>query len=589
MAQALADVTGVETIKTLIACLGVPDFTVDELAQQAGVSRRTVDTVVRRYQHAFDRLPSGKRGGRGRPAVRWRLRADHLDEVVAAVDSHQAALGSGRRSDLTGAPESATVEASLIMAVTALARRSDDAGQRKQLVATARNSLAAAGFGPDGLPSAGQQGQDLAGRARFIAAVADVIDACLSEDQQLIDEAQARAMPHVVDAARYMSATDWMPLAQKVVLAPGTVLSAPVLVEKNSLEYFRELFPTLRSFLLKKDVPAGFVFMTDARAEQSAVSIPVASLVNFQDILETKRKLAETLEQPDCVVVSSSPEVLGPAAEHGAHFILYRGNQATKTEIAKVVNSQAAWGVGLLAGETASRISRDQVEARLRRTLQETGHREEKPAGKAARRDLAGKVARDDPSAAVLVSRAAEGDPDAWNGIVERYAPLIWSICRRYGLDGADVEDVGQKVLLHLVDQLASLRDPAALPGWLATTTRRECLRMVTERGSERLDTKLADLLQPTDATVIDEILTRHAVRTAFAELPARSQQLLSMLISDPPRPFAEISAELGIPVGSIGPQRDRCLAQMRRHPAIAALINTEVGEPGRHSSIEAG
>jgi DEAD/DEAH box helicase domain-containing protein len=226
MAQILANVTGVETIKTLIACLGVPDFTVDELAQQAGVSRRTVDTVVRRYQHAFDRLPSGKQDGPGRPPVRWRLRADHLDEVVAAVDSHQAALSPGWRSELADAPDSATVEASLIMAAAALARRPDDARQTKQLVATARNSLAAAGFGPDGLPYAGHPGQVLAGRARFIAAVAEVVDARLSNDQQLIDEAQARAMPHVVDAARYMSAAEWMPLAQEVVPAAARVLYA---------------------------------------------------------------------------------------------------------------------------------------------------------------------------------------------------------------------------------------------------------------------------------------------------------------------------------------------------------------------------
>src|ERR1700740_2734013 len=100
MAGALADVTGVETIKTLVACLGVPDFTVDELAQQTGVSRRTVDTVVRRYQHAFDKMPSGKQGvGPARPPVRWRLRTDHLDEVLAAIDSHQSALGGSWRPE----------------------------------------------------------------------------------------------------------------------------------------------------------------------------------------------------------------------------------------------------------------------------------------------------------------------------------------------------------------------------------------------------------------------------------------------------------------------------------------------------------
>jgi hypothetical protein len=222
MAGALAGITGVETIKTLVACLGVPDFTIDELAQQAGVSRRTVDTVVRRYQQAFDRLPGGKQDGPGRPPVRWRLRTDHLDEVLEAVDSHQSALGAGWRSEVADAPGRDTVESSLIMAAAAVTRRSDDPEQAKQLVAAARNSLAAAGFDSDGSPWTGQPDHELAGRARFIAAVADVVDSCLTGDQQRIDLAQARAMPHLEDAKRYMPATEWLPLAQRVLLAPGT-------------------------------------------------------------------------------------------------------------------------------------------------------------------------------------------------------------------------------------------------------------------------------------------------------------------------------------------------------------------------------
>src|SRR5690242_10490716 len=78
-----------------------------------------------------------------------------------------------------------------------------------------------------------------------------------------------------------------------------------------------------------------------------------------------------------------------------------------------------------------------------------------------------------------LVTQARNGDRQAWDALVERYAPLIWSICRRYRLADADAHDVGQGVWLHLVDQLGALRDPAALPGWLATTTRRECRRVV--------------------------------------------------------------------------------------------------------------
>ena len=79
---------------------------------------------------------------------------------------------------------------------------------------------------------------------------------------------------------------------------------------------------------------------------------------------------------------------------------------------------------------------------------------------------------RDNPSVAELVSQARNGDKHAWNALIELYAPLVWSICRRYRLDRADAEDVGQTVWLRLVDQLDRLRDPDALPGWLVTTTR---------------------------------------------------------------------------------------------------------------------
>ena len=81
---------------------------------------------------------------------------------------------------------------------------------------------------------------------------------------------------------------------------------------------------------------------------------------------------------------------------------------------------------------------------------------------------------RDDPVVTDLVTRARNGEKQAWDALVERYAPLIWSICRRHRLGGADADDVGQSVWLQLVDQLDKFRDPAALPGWLATTTRRD-------------------------------------------------------------------------------------------------------------------
>jgi DNA-directed RNA polymerase specialized sigma24 family protein len=85
----------------------------------------------------------------------------------------------------------------------------------------------------------------------------------------------------------------------------------------------------------------------------------------------------------------------------------------------------------------------------------------------------------DDPVVTGLVTRARNGDKQAWDALVERHAPLIWSICGRHRLADADAEDVAQSVWLKLVDQLGRIRDPAALPGWLDTTTRRECDRIL--------------------------------------------------------------------------------------------------------------
>ncbi len=71
------------------------------------------------------------------------------------------------------------------------------------------------------------------------------------------------------------------------------------------------------------------------------------------------------------------------------------------------------------------------------------------------------------------------------------------------------------------------------------------------------------------------------ALREAFTRLPPGYQQMLALLIADPPMPYAEISARLGISVGSIGPYRGRCLDKLRRDPAIAALISAEAASAG--------
>lgn len=187
---------------------------------------------------------------------------------------------------------------------------------------------------------------------------------------------------------------------------------------------------------------------------------------------------------------------------------------------------------------------------------------------------------RDDPYLIELVARAADGDQAAWNELVERYAPLVWSICLKYRLDRSDMDDVGQSVWLLLVEKITSIRVPAALPGWLATTTHRECLRVL--RAAQRHDhaeMPPSDDLPSDPAAAIDqEILVaelREAVRAAFAELPRGCRELLSMLISEPPCPYTDISAALRVAVGSIGPKRARCLERLRRSPHLAAIIDS--------------
>jgi RNA polymerase sigma factor (sigma-70 family) len=210
-------------------------------------------------------------------------------------------------------------------------------------------------------------------------------------------------------------------------------------------------------------------------------------------------------------------------------------------------------------------------------TMNETRH-----ASSGGRGNGAARPARDYSVVADLVAGARNGDRQAWYALVERYASLIWSICRRYGISGPAAEDVAQHVWLHLVESLNNLRDPDALPGWISTTTRRECCRILRVQGPIADDTQVLENRPDEQAETAEHELLRaerHAtLREAFGRLPLPSQRLLALLTADPPVPYAEISARLGIPVGSIGPSRSRSLDRLRRDPAIVRLISGEAG-----------
>jgi RNA polymerase sigma factor (sigma-70 family) len=173
---------------------------------------------------------------------------------------------------------------------------------------------------------------------------------------------------------------------------------------------------------------------------------------------------------------------------------------------------------------------------------------------------------------ALLVEACRRGDPGAWETLVRRYQRLIYAIPRRAGLDEDTSAEVFQRVCVILLEHLPRIERPERIGAWLATTARRESWRQARRNGRTRPiegdDDPAAQIPDP--SFLPDEIVERlegqHAVRQALATLDERCRTLLSLLFyrSTPP-PYGEIAAQIGVPEGSIGPTRARCLQKLRR------------------------
>jgi RNA polymerase sigma factor (sigma-70 family) len=169
-----------------------------------------------------------------------------------------------------------------------------------------------------------------------------------------------------------------------------------------------------------------------------------------------------------------------------------------------------------------------------------------------------------------LVLSAAGGDRCAWEQLVDQYARLVWSVTRDFKLVESDAADVFQATWLRLFEHIHRLEHPARVGSWLAVTARHECLRSIAARKRVVLtgdDDALggaaaASQPAPDERLLADE--RAQAVREALTCLPWRWQRLLELLMADPPASYAEISDQLGLPVGSIGPTRGRCLERLR-------------------------
>jgi RNA polymerase sigma factor (sigma-70 family) len=177
-----------------------------------------------------------------------------------------------------------------------------------------------------------------------------------------------------------------------------------------------------------------------------------------------------------------------------------------------------------------------------------------------------------------LVRRASDGDQAAWNAIVDRFAGTVWAIARAHRLNEATAADVSQTTWLRLVEHLDRIERPERLGAWLATTARRESLRVIRMAGRQVPTGEDFDLIEapasngPVDGHVLAEERNQ-VLGELVSQLPCRCQLILRLLSADTPLSYKELSEALEMPIGSIGPTRQRCLEHLRRLGARVGLV----------------
>ena len=191
-------------------------------------------------------------------------------------------------------------------------------------------------------------------------------------------------------------------------------------------------------------------------------------------------------------------------------------------------------------------------------------------------------------SDAELIEAARECDEEAWEQIVGRYQPLINAIGRRHRLAPDDLHDLSQHVWMQLLDHIDRLREPRALRGWISATATHRCYEILrSHKRSVTMDPLVIGRFELVGTTrrktngecplgVDDDLLRaeeRRAIRQGLAELTESQQELLRLLVADPPVPYYEISRRMRVPIGSIGPTRARLLKKLKGTIAVRRLI----------------
>jgi RNA polymerase sigma factor (sigma-70 family) len=179
-----------------------------------------------------------------------------------------------------------------------------------------------------------------------------------------------------------------------------------------------------------------------------------------------------------------------------------------------------------------------------------------------------------------LLRQVLSGDDAAWSKLVAQYAPLVWSVARRHRLSTADAADASQNTWIAVAGGLPALRRADRLAGWIATTARRECLKIHAARGRE-IPADGFDAPEPAEGGpehVVLRSVRDRMLWQAFASLPARCRDLLGLLAQAPELTYPQLGRALGINVNSVGQTRGRCLALLRRRLALLDIREESAG-----------
>jgi RNA polymerase sigma factor (sigma-70 family) len=175
-----------------------------------------------------------------------------------------------------------------------------------------------------------------------------------------------------------------------------------------------------------------------------------------------------------------------------------------------------------------------------------------------------------------LVEQARRGDASAWAAIVERLKGVVWRATAAQGLSSEDRQDVFAATFFRLFEHLGTIREPAKLPGWVATTARNESRQMMRSRWRVELRAEFEPSEPVTSFDIAEGLLDdelRVALGSAFQRLGGRCQELLRLSTAVPAVSYDEISQITGIARNSLGPTRHRCLERLRQTPELQPFL----------------